>query len=99
MQAPVDYPLNDAAHTAKFSVDELTYAVMLDRGDHQDMPVAPEAFLFEHIEPAPAEYVNREPQGFRSVPKPLATIAQTLIAGHSGQRKIAPGGMLSRLVR
>ena len=31
MQAPVDYPIDDAARTAHFSMDELMYATILDR--------------------------------------------------------------------
>ena len=42
MQAPVDYPIDDAARTAHFSMDELMYATILDR---MSVPIAPESQL------------------------------------------------------
>lgn len=93
MQTPVDYPIDDAARTAQFSMDELMYAALLDR---MSSPMATESqpdpahnLLQFDVEPAPQLEQTR-------VPQPLATIAQTLLAG---ERASAAAGVLSRWTR
>ena len=100
MQAPVDYPLNDAAHTAEFAVDELAYAVMLDRNDlHAESPEPAITAADHHFKSMSGIKRRGDHSGFRSVPKPLAAIAQTLIAGESSQRTADTTSMFSRLAR
>lgn len=94
MQAPVDYPIDDAARTAQFSIDELMYAALLDR-ESTSMPVkaepttVPQNLLYFDVEPDKA--AKR-----KTVPPPLTAIAQTLLAG---ERANAAAGVFSRLTR
>ena len=93
MQAPVDYPIDDAARTAHFSMDELMYATMLDRMSAQ---MAPE---LQEFVPQPMPVFKIEPDDAienKSIPQPLAAIAQTLLAG---ERANAAAGVLSRWAR
>lgn len=93
MQAPVDYPIDDAARTAQFSMDELMYAALLDR---ESAPVSTEA---ESAVPQNLLHFDIEPDKaveLKTVPQPLAAIAQTLLAG---ERANAAAGALSRWTR
>jgi len=93
MQAPVDYPIDDAARTAQFSMDELKYAALLDRESAPIPtgvePTVPQNLLHFDVEPDKAAE-----QKF--VPQPLAAIAQTLLAG---ERTNTAAGVLSRWTR
>ena len=93
MQAPVDYPIDDAARTEHFSMDELMYATMLDRMSAQ---MAPE---LQEIPRQPMPVFKIEPANpveSKSIPQPLAAIAHTLLAG---ERANAAAGVLSRWAR
>lgn len=93
MQVPVDYPLDDAARTAQFSIDELMYAVHLDRMSDPSTTESQHTPLQErlrfNVEP-------NEPTTQTPVPQPLAAIAQTLLAG---ERAHAAASAFSRLKR
>jgi len=88
MQAPVDYPIVDHAHHAQFSVDELTYATLLDRMDRlasDNDQMFPEAPVFT---PQEAE---RATAGDRQLLRPITVFAQTLLA-RDYSRLTVPGG-------
>lgn len=98
MQAPVDYPLIDHAQSAQFSVDELTYATLLDRTV---------TFVTEPDEPVIYAPVRRleSPATAQPALKPLAVIAQTLRrrdgdASTAARNSVSDiSGMISRLSR
>ena len=94
MQAPVDYPIDDAAHTAEFSIDELMYATLLDR---QCVSVATET---QTNDPYPLIHFDAvhsatdEPPEQKALPESLASMTQTLLSGEAANNA---AGVFSRL--
>ena len=93
MKAPVDYPIEDAAHDTDFSVDELIYAVYLDRmssasctdtssiAEHGFIPMPPDSYPVIRKKPA----------------QPFSELTHSLLTFEASGRRLESAGMLSRL--
>ena len=93
MKAPVDYPIEDAAHHTDFTVDELIYAVYLDR-----MSSASSADTFSRAEHG---FIPLPPDSYPVIRKkpsqPISELTHSLLTFESSGRRLESTGMLSRL--
>lgn len=81
MQAPVDYPIQDAARTTQFSMDELTYSVLLDRMEnnpHQQSAQASKG----HEKARKTVILNTNPR-LEPILRPFAEATQTLLSNYN----------------
>lgn len=94
MQAPVDYPIDDAAHTAEFSIDELMYATLLDRQCASVMAETPvdDPYSLIHFD-AVHSVADKAPEQ-KALPESLASMTQTLLSGEAANNA---AGVFSRL--
>ena len=97
MQAPVDYPIDDAARDAEFTVDELTYAVYLDRLNAAPA-VAASAFAARQQQIV-IDLPFQPPEKEKTTPKPLAELAHMLLAGEASRGWTDTSGVLARFTR
>jgi len=94
MQAPVDYPIDDAAHTAEFSIDELMYATLLDRQCPSVTTETQANNPYQLIHFDAVHSAADEPQEQKPLPESLASMTQTLLSGEAANNA---AGVFSRL--
>ena len=94
MQVPVDYPIEDAAHHAQFAVDELAYAIFLDRQGPDCPDESDSSPDFRIMLDLPLHY----PEAVQETPRPFADMKQkhSLLAFEASKRKLESASMLSR---
>ena len=101
MKAPVDYPLNDEARTAEFSVDELMYAAFLDRQAASQPSAVPTpaspALIADLQMDESGPVVKIEPAVESASQRSFAALAQSLLAAQASQA--GRPSVISRLTR
>ena len=93
MQVPVDYPIEDAAHDAQFAVDELAYAIYLDRKGPDCLDEADSTADFRIMLDLPLHHS----EVVQETTRPFADVKHSLLAFDASKRKLEPARMLSRL--
>ena len=93
MRVPVDYPIEDAAHHAQFAVDELAYAVYLDRKEH-DYPAESDSTPDFRIM---LDLPLHDSEVVQETPRPFADVKHSLLAFEASKRRLEPASMLSRV--
>lgn len=86
MQAPVDYPIQDAARTTQFSMDELTYSVLLDRIDTR--PQQPSEQTSKISVRARKNIAEASAPRLRPLFKPFAAATQSLLSNQSALKTV-----------
>ena len=92
MQVPVDYPIEDAAHHAQFAVDELAYAIYLDRKGPDCLDESDSSPDFRIMLDLPLHY----PEVVQETSRPFPDVKHSLLAFEASKRKLEPARMLSR---